>query len=291
MRYSWEGLQCFRAVVAEGSLSAAATRIGLSPATLTRRIERLEHELGLQLLKRDARGTKPTADGAQILNAVNLGGDHLDEVARLAQFLRGDEAQDAVRISSTEPVIADVLAPALGALLRQAPNAKVTLESSLFQVSLNKGDADIAIRMVRPQAESLIAKKLSPIRMQFFVSPALQTRPPDNLINSDVPLLWYDDAFGDIAENTWLAESGLVERVSFRASSVRALLQATKAGIGAAPLPTFLAKREGLIAIPTPNLPDRVPWMVFHRDSRNVARHRTIRKWIVESCCTSFGDG
>ena len=288
MHYSWEGLQCFRCVFAEGSLSAAASKMGLSSATLTRRIERLEHELGLQLLKRDARGAKPTTDGTQILKAVNLGGDHLDEVARLARLLRRYEVQDAVRISSTEPVIADVLAPALGALLRQAPSVKVTMESSLLQVSLNKGDADIAIRMVRPQAESLITKKLPAIRMQFFVSPELLAGPPDNVMSFDGPLLWYDDAFGSIAENAWLAESGLTERVSFRASSVRALLQATKAGIGAAPLPTFLAKREGLTPIPIPSLPDRVPWMVFHRDNLKVARHKTVRKWIVESCKASF---
>ncbi|MEL6667209.1 MAG: LysR family transcriptional regulator [Pseudomonadota bacterium] len=288
MRYSWEGLQCFRAAVAERSLTAGAAKMGLSTATLTRRVERLEHELGLQLLKRDARGAKPTKDGAQILNAVSLGGDHLDEVARLAQSLRLDEAQDAIRISSTEPVIADVLAPALGALVRRDSNARVTLESSLLQVSLNKGDADIAVRMVRPNADSLITKKLPAIKMQLFVSPDLTSGKRTNLMDLDVPLLWYDDAFGDIAENTWLADSGLKERVSFRASSVRALLHATKAGVGAAPLPTFLAKQAGLAAIPGPVLPNRVPWLVFHRDSRNIARHKTVRKWIVDSCRKAF---
>jgi DNA-binding transcriptional LysR family regulator len=101
------------------------------------------------------------------------------------------------------------------------------------------------------------------------------------LVLQDEHLLWLDRQYGAIAENLWLKAQGLDATIRFCSSSVRSLLNAAVAGVGIAPLPAFAARQAGLIEIPLRILPDRQPWLVFHRDTKTNARLQLVREWIV----------
>ena len=92
-----------------------------------------------------------------------------------------------------------------------------------------------------------------------------------------------DRSFGEIQESTWFMKQGLGRVQVLESSSVRTLCNAAKAGCGIALIPQFIGRREQLEEIPQPQLPSRAPYIVYHRDLRNVKRMRIVRKWIEES--------
>lgn len=281
---SWDDVRAFREIARNGSLTRASAALGVSIATLGRRVDALENSLGVRLVRRTPQGSQLTQEGERVFTLVAPGAECFDQLSRLARSLVDNQEQSPVRISSTEPMIADVLAPNLFRLVDQHPQLRVEFETSLELSNLNRGDADIAIRMVKPKGDTLIAQRLPSIKMGIFASSDfidLHGSTPDL---AQVPLLWYDHAYGDIAENVWLREQQLEECVIFRAGSVRALLNAAMSGLGAAPLPEFLAHDEKLLPVREGFLRDRSPWLVFHRENRANPAMKTVRSWIVDTC-------
>ncbi|MEM9692849.1 MAG: substrate-binding domain-containing protein [Myxococcota bacterium] len=194
-----------------------------------------------------------------------------------------------MRVSSTEPMIADVLAPAAAKLLASCPAIRLELETSRELSNLNRGDADIAVRMVRPEGDTLATRRLARIEMGLFASRQyLRQRRLETIDLEAERLVWYDAAYGDISENIWLRRSGLEAQVVARSGSTRALTNAAVEGLGIAPLPVFLARRASLVQLPAFDLPSRTPWLVFHRDTRRDPRLKAVRNWVVETCEAAF---
>lgn len=278
----WEAIRCFVAVARRGSLSEAAEELGMSIPTISRRIDSLEAQLGLKLLMRGPRGASLTEAGQAILQVAEPGARHLSQIGRRARALQEGPNLPSVRISATEGVVADILAPRLASLRALDPAIAIDLEVSNDIADLNAGRTDVAIRMVRPVEDTLIARRLPPIRLGLFASPAyLGGKDLDRLVLQEEHLLWLDRSYGEIAENVWLKAQGLEPIIRFSTSSVRALLTAASQGVGIAPLPAYTALAAGLIEVPHRPMPDRQPWLVFHRDTKANARLQMVRDWIV----------
>lgn len=278
----WEAIRCFVAVARRGSLSEAADELGMSIPTISRRIDGLETQLALKLLQRGPRGARLTEAGHAILQVAEPGARQLSQIARRARALQEGPNLPAVRISATESVIADVLAPRLDRLRAQDPSISIDLEVSNDIANLNAGRTDVAIRMVRPAEETLIARRLPVIRLGLFASPDyLKGKDLERLVLSEEHLVWLDRQYGEIAENIWLKAQGLEASIRFSSSSVRALLNAAVAGVGIAPLPAFAARKAGLMEVQHRAMPERQPWLVFHRDTKTNPRLQLVRDWIV----------
>jgi DNA-binding transcriptional LysR family regulator len=261
----------------------------MSVATLGRRIDSLEADLGLKLLRRGPTGVQLTEQGSAILKLADPGARQLAQVVRAARSLQAGPELPPIRISATEPLIADVLAPRLAALLAQAPDARIELEVSNALADLNSGASDLAIRMSNPADETLVARRLPTIRLGLFCSNSyLAGRNPEQLRLQDERLLWLDSQYGDIPENLWLKASGLESAVLMRSSSIRSLHNAAVSGSGIAPLPVYSAVAANLVEIPGPALPARQPWLVFHRDTRSIKRLQVVRDWVFECCVSTF---
>jgi len=177
-------------------------------------------------------------------------------------------------------------------LRQQDPGIAIDLEVSNDIANLNAGRTDIAIRMVRPVEETLIARRLPVIRLGLFASEAyLNGRDPNRMVLSEEHLIWLDRQYGQIAENVWLKAQGLEPYVLHSSSSVRALLTAAVEGVGIAPLPAYAALKAGLIEVAhRAALPERQPWLVFHRDTKANARLQVVRDWIVARFKQEIGE-
>lgn len=264
------------AIARGGSLSHAAEHRGVAVSTLARRVDALETRLGLRLLDRRADGTHLTDDGHEILLLAEPLADQIASVERKAVTLRNGARHVPVRISATEYVVSDVLAPQLPALWQRYPDLAVQLRAQAEVISLSGREADLAIRMSRPEGASLIQRKLAAVPLGFYAARG-STHDP-----ATARLLAYDDSYGEIPERRWLAEQGWLARLALATSSTRALLTAARAGAGIALLPDAIAQREPLLVrldLPTP--PARQPWLVFHRDLRQQRDLKAARDWIV----------
>ena len=155
----WALWRSFAAVVADGSLSAAARRIGYSQPTLGRHIEALEQQLGLTLFDRTLQGLKPTETALRLYQSVAAAEAKLAEAALVAEGSTG-ALEGTVRITASTVVTHYVLPALLRPIRDEFPAIAVEIVPSDSIENLLLRESDIAIRMFRPTQLELIAKKI-----------------------------------------------------------------------------------------------------------------------------------
>jgi DNA-binding transcriptional LysR family regulator len=155
----WALWRSFGAVVAEGSLSAAARRIGYSQPTLGRHIETLEQHLGVTLFDRTLQGLKPTQTALRLYQAVQAAEASLAEAVLVAEGSTG-ALEGTVRVTASTVVSHYILPALLRPIREEFPAIAIEIVPSDSIENLLLRESDIAIRMFRPTQLELIAKKL-----------------------------------------------------------------------------------------------------------------------------------
>lgn len=269
-----------------GSLSAAARKQGVAISTISRRLDALEVALGLTLLDRRATGVMLTPQGAEIARMAEPLADHIDRVERAAEAMRAGARRMPVRVSATEFVVSEVLAPAITLLKHAGADFPLHLQSQGDVVSLAARDADLAIRMSRPEGASLHIRKLPDIALGLYASSTyLGGRSPTEIDLRQERLIVYDDSYGRLPELDWIAAHRLSDAIVLRTGSTRAQLQAVRQGGGIALLPVAFAAREpDLVVVPFAHgAPPRQPWLTVHRDLRRQPPIRIVHRWIIDA--------
>lgn len=165
-------LRLFVEAVHLGSLSAAARQMGMSAATASRGLDRLEYEVGFSLLIKSSRQLALTEAGSCYLKSVErilLEFDDATEYAKGFQF----EAKGQLHIHSRMAVGTVCLAPMLPAFLKKYPDitAKLSLTNDVSP-NLIKNKFDVDIRTGVLKDSSLVARKLANSRRIIVASPA-----------------------------------------------------------------------------------------------------------------------
>ena len=159
---NWTLIRSFLAAVERGSLLAAARAIGASQPTLGRHIAELEAQLGLVLFERSGRGLVATPQALALVEAARQmeGG-----AARLIRLAQGSEVeqQGPVRITASQPVACWLLPPLLAQMRELLPRIEVSLVASNAVSNLLRREADIALRMLRPEQASLSMRRIGQI--------------------------------------------------------------------------------------------------------------------------------
>ncbi|WP_199741860.1 LysR family transcriptional regulator [Corallococcus sp. CA047B] len=267
----WEDLRVFVALARAGSLSATARELKVSHATVGRRIAALEQTLGRTLFDRRADGYLLTADGAAVLELA------ADMEERAYGILRRSGQQagltGTVRLTATETLAERFLIPRLAALHRRHPGIHLEVVSDSRALSLAKREADVAVRLARPQVGELVARRLASLAYGVYAA-------PDGDTSAWVGL---DDSLAHIPEAKWLAQHAAGERLVLRTNTLMGQLAAVRAGFGKALLPHWFAGEEGgLIALPPPAPPPvREAWLVVHPDLKDVPRVRAVIDAVV----------
>ncbi|MBS2017062.1 MAG: LysR family transcriptional regulator [Deltaproteobacteria bacterium] len=281
----WTDLSHFLVLMRAGTLRAAAEELGVAPTTIGRRVTSLESSVGAPLFVRDARGLTPT----ELARELAAGGAEIEErmaaLARRHQRAANDDVEGDVRVSATEIVTSEILAPSIGALLGRYPRLRVVLRVDPRVVSFSRAETELAVRMIRPEGKRLVAKKVATMEIALYATRGYLSRPGKLRPLREERLLSYDDTYGNIPELRWLASHGLSGALALRTSSTRALYQATLGGAGIGMLPTFLARRSPeLVRVDPPSpLPPRAIYLVTHEDLRRVPRVRAVFDHIVEA--------
>ena len=272
-------------VVESGSFTEAARRRAVAVSTVTRRIDALEALLQTRLIDRAQPGARLTAAGERIATLARTQVEGAERIMLAATAARLPTVRETVTVSATEFVIAERLAPALGQLYATAASVSVDLQSQAHLISLSARDADLAIRMSRPEGNSLLIRKIGQIDLGLFASATyIAGRAVSAIDLSRERLLTYDDSYGRMPEYLWAAQVRLAHAVVLRTGSTRGLLNAAIAGIGIAILPRRDAVAVGLVEMPAPlALEPRSAWLVVHRDLRKVPAIAATYDWIVAS--------
>ena len=287
---SLSDLEYFLVAAKAGSMTAAAKHFDVTPATVGRRIDQLQESVGISLMRRGRDGITLTRAGEHILDASKPVSKEIFKLRQLMSSLKDGGRITPVRVSATEPIIADFLAPALPALLELDSSIRIELISSTEVASLDRDEADLAIRMFRPQGDSLITRRLVNLEMGCFASNeylANHTKESQEL--SDQPLLVMSEKYGRIPEVRWVVEQGLQNSVVMSCNSTRALIEAAKSGAGIAIAATHIAQKNKLVQVSSPPIPKRQLWLVYHRESRNSKSINMVKNWVTATISAAGG--
>ncbi|QLQ20336.1 MAG: LysR family transcriptional regulator [Exiguobacterium profundum] len=166
----WTLIRSFLAVAETGSLSAAARRLGLTQPTLGRHITELESALGLDLFTRQPRGLAPTETAAALLPHAR---SMAEAAARLSLTAAGREERLAgpVRITASRVVAHHLLPAILADLRRDEPGIEIELVASDTAENLMFREADIALRMYRPDQLDLVAAHVADLTLGLYAAP------------------------------------------------------------------------------------------------------------------------
>ena len=163
----WSLVKAFLAVAEHGSLSAAARALGASQPTLGRQIRVLEQDLQQVLFHRQARGLNLTEAGQQVLEPARRMRDAMLEI-ELTAAGRDASLEGAVRITASETVSQFHLPPILSHLRDVHPGISVDVVSTDSSENLLFREADIAIRMYRPEQLELVSVHLGDVKLGLF---------------------------------------------------------------------------------------------------------------------------
>lgn len=275
----WALYRTLLAVLDRGSLSAAARHLSLTQPTVARHIDALEAALNGNLFVRSQRGLEPT-DLAHSL------GPHAQSMASTAAALLRTASGDpgdiagAVRISASDVVGVEHLAPILTQLRRDHPALVIELMLSDRVDDLLAREADIAVRMIEPTQAALLVRRLPAVELGFHAHrDYLQRRGTPAIM----PDLIAHDLIGFDVETPALRSMAKTlspldrQAFAFRADSNLAQLAMIRAGFGIGLCHVAIARRDPSLRRVLPVVALSLPLcIVMHEDLKTSARFRSV---------------
>lgn len=282
----WDLYRSFLAVLREGSLSGAARALGLTQPTIGRHVEALEQALGLPLFTRSVQGLAPTEAAEDLrphAEALAAGAAALLRTASGARI----GTRGTVRVTASEAIGAEVLPPLLARLRQDNPELVIELVLTNRTEDLLRRDADIAVRMVRPVQEVLVARRIGSVVLGLHAHRRYLERcgVPESLeALGDHTVIGFDQ------ENAFIR--GLRARgvplnrglFALRTDSDLAQLAAIRAGFGIGVCQVGLARRDLALVrvLPAEFAIGLDTWLAMHADLSGSRRCRLVFDALAE---------
>jgi len=166
----------FAEVVATGSFTEAARRLGLSKASVSREVARLERRLGAQLLRRTTRKMSLTEIGEIFHAGCQRVAEEAEQAERSVGALQA-EPRGEIRLAVSVSFGQLHVAPRLPAFLARYPKVRLSVEMQDRMVDLVSEKYDVAIRISgRLDDATLVQRRLCPIRFVVCAAPAYLRR-------------------------------------------------------------------------------------------------------------------
>lgn len=283
---NWDNLRLFLAVVRAPSAQEAARRLGVNHSTVTRRLHRLEQELGTQLFERTPVGHVLTSAGQRLLEHAET---MENTMARVGADIGGDSRvlTGHVRLGATEGFGSFFLAPQLSHFCQRHPGIDVELLIVPRFINLSQREADLAVNVERPQHSSQVASRLSDYRLRLYASRRYleqhaTIRHPRDL--GAHRFFGYVEELAFSPALRYLATVAPNVSTPLRSTSIVAQYNAVREGQGLAVLPSFMALQSPDLV---PVLPDEIDlmrtfWVAAPADRRELARVRALWDYLRE---------
>lgn len=276
----WNLLRTFEAIARLGSLTAASRALGVSQSTVSRHLAELEQTAGSPLLLRES-PLRLTERGEAVLAATAP----MVEAALGAQAALEDapELQGEVTLTTVGEILRWELVPRLPDFYRSFPRLRLILLADNRVNSLAAGEADVALRLSRPERGELVARRLWTESYALCASSSLGLHP-------EVPWLGLAGSLARIPEQRHAAEVFSGRPARLLVEDVESLGLAVQAGLGVGLLPRRLASRLAGVVEVSPRevgassdapLAPREVWMIVHRAKQPVPRVRALMGWLA----------
>ncbi|WFU21553.1 LysR family transcriptional regulator [Bradyrhizobium sp. CB1717] len=258
----------FLAVLDEGSLTSAATRLGRSLQSVSRSLARLEDDLGVELVSRTTRRLNPTQAGLEFSDRIRLALTTID-AAREDLLASNRRLAGTIRVGTSSLFGPEYVTPVLSQFLTRNPEIDLELVLSDERVDLVAEKLDFAVRIGNLPDSNLRIRRLGGLSWAVFASPvylAAHGRPehPEELSRHECVLRAGDD-------DRW-AFGGDGKRIEvhgrFRSESAAARNAAVASGFGIGIAPLWQVRRlidqgiveQILVGHEPPPIPLQIVW-------------------------------
>lgn len=270
----WDDLRFFLMVARTGNLLESARQLRASPSTVSRRLGQLEAALGVTLFARHPSGHRLTDEGRALLARAEPVADALNLLeAEVAGRTRAEVGE--VRLATAEIFATHLLIPHLPDFRVRQPGIRLQLVTSAHTVNLTRREADIALRLSRPDQGSLILRKAGVLAYGLYAAPGYGGN----------AVIGWDETMAHLPLPRWIAENLKEREPSLFVTSLGQAVVAARAGLGVALLPCLVGDGEpGLVRVAGPEgLLAMDIWLVTHGDLAGSARMRAVSDFLVET--------
>lgn len=245
---NWDDLRLVLTVARSGSLNAAAGQLKVNVSTASRRLSQIEAALGLLCFVRRPSGIEPTPAGQIVV-------DHALEIekqtVRLRRAAAGEQAASASTVTVTAPdsLGAALVMPTIAEMLCERRALNVNLITDNRILDLHRGEADLALRLRRPENGGLKIRKIAEMRYGLYASAGyLRLHGSPKMVDdlSKHMMIGMRSAYPHHPPAAWWAQRCDVGRVSLRTDRALDRQEAASRDLGITMLPVAIGARAGL---------------------------------------------
>lgn len=281
-KFDWNDLQLLLVVSSTGYVTEAATKLGLDPTTVTRRLRRLEKKVGLKLVERIKGGVVLSEDCTKLVDLARTLARDLENTFPQS----GDEPglYGAVRVTIADFLV-NVLIDDLVEFQRQNPGLGIDINESYARQSLNKRESDIAVRITEEPNDGLVGIRQQSLQFAIYGVKKFKRRPA-----AGWP--WISWSLPQFPHDEWISEFDPRGRIFMRTGSVLSQARLANKGVGVAVLPEVYVNGQpelsNLVRI-RPVWDKQSLWVLTHAELRNVPRVQQTMRVISGSLRRALG--
>lgn len=171
LKFDWDKLRIFRIIAELGSLTKAAEVLNIHPSALSRSVAQLEESLKASLFHRHSRGLTLTEEGQILFQTAQSIVHHLNH-AEASIISKNEKIAGEVVLTSTESIGSKWIINITNKFIVDNPFVSLRIILDDDKLDLGMREADIAIRLTKPNEPNLIAKYLGNINFGLFASQA-----------------------------------------------------------------------------------------------------------------------
>jgi DNA-binding transcriptional LysR family regulator len=273
---NWDDLRIIQAVRHEGSYAGAAATLRIDETTVSRRLTRIERALGVTLFEAVDGVRKATASCELVASHIQAIASHVAEIGNVGNETTGPVGR--FRIASINSIAEEILAPGLTSLLTANPGLTIELRTSSEKVNFSRWEADLAVRLLKPERGDFTIQKLADTQLYFFE--------PADTVGADSRSLvcCYPERLDRSPETEFLKSRGLQSAarcITDNARVIRSLI-CSRSAVGILPdyLCGDLMADPRLSATPVPRRRDT--WLLIQSHLKGNSAARIVIDWIRE---------
>jgi DNA-binding transcriptional LysR family regulator len=286
----WDKLRIFHAAAEAGSFTHAADALHLSQSAISRQVSALEHDIGVKLFHRHARGLILTEQGEMLYHTAHDVLLKLETVkARLTET--SNQPSGKLRVTTTVGLGQGWLTEKVQEFLELYPDIQLQLLLDNEELDVNMRHADCAIRLRQPQQPDLIQRRLFTVHLHVYAAPSYINRfgepqSPEDLDNHRII------TFGEPAPGYLLGLNSLElagrspdnpRTPHLQINNLTSVKRAAQMGVGIAILPDYMVGRDsGLVQLVTnADVPSFDTYFCYPEELKNAAKLKAFRDFLI----------
>ncbi|WP_417672348.1 LysR family transcriptional regulator [Roseibium sp.] len=288
----WDKLRIFHAAAQAGSFTHAGDTLNMSQSAVSRQVSSLEHDLGVPLFHRHARGLLLTEQGELLYRTAR---DVLMKLEAVQGRLTDSKEKPSgvLKVTTTVGLGSTWLTSRINDFINLYPDVELQLIFDDDELDLGMREADVAIRLRQPTQPDLIQRKLFTVHFHVFASPTYLKRFGTPVAIDEIDkhriITFGEQAPAYLRDMNWLDTAGrpaLDPRKSvLKVNNLVAIKRAVQAGVGIAILPDYIIEKDTNLVQVLSELEDKVPsfdtYFVYPSELKNTARITAFRDFLV----------